>query len=316
MVAMVGGWFVKPPGRRGRCLAVAGIGVGTMVMSPLSAALIDRLRLARHLCDLRDRRRGRSARMRTARRPAAWRWCLPSRLASADAWRSACVPPDPPVDVRARARACSCRSSSSGSTRRSAAIGSVQAAVLVGVSSAARACSLASASGRSCGLFGSFRLYRGLLSSSTASASSCGSWPARRTPLLVLFVLVLGVGYGGFVALGPIVISDRMGVAGLGSILGLLYTGPGLGGLIGPPLAGLVDRSAPTPIGGRSSPASSRASSSCRSPCCPGCRSRRTAASSVPTTRSGLTRFSPGSIVAESARRPRSSSSVRVIRLR
>ena len=58
--------------------------------------------------------------------------------------------------------------------------------------------------------------------------------------VLVLFVLVLGVGYGGFVALGPIVISDRMGVAGLGSILGLLYTAPGLGGLIGPPLAGWV----------------------------------------------------------------------------
>ena len=61
--------------------------------------------------------------------------------------------------------------------------------------------------------------------------------------LLVLFVLVLGVGYGGFVALSPILISDRMGIAGLGSILGLLYTAPGLGGLIGPPAAGwLIDR--------------------------------------------------------------------------
>ena len=60
--------------------------------------------------------------------------------------------------------------------------------------------------------------------------------------VLVLFVLVLGVGYGGFVALSPIVIADRLGVAGLGSILGLLYTGPGLGGLIGPPSAGwLID---------------------------------------------------------------------------
>jgi len=62
--------------------------------------------------------------------------------------------------------------------------------------------------------------------------------------VLVLFVLVLGVGYGGFVALSPILISDRLGVAGLGSILGLLYTAPGLGGLIGPPAAGwLIDRS-------------------------------------------------------------------------
>ena len=59
---------------------------------------------------------------------------------------------------------------------------------------------------------------------------------------VMVFVFVLGVGYGGFVALGPIVIADRMGVAGLGSILGLLYTAPGLGGLIGPPAAGwLID---------------------------------------------------------------------------
>jgi MFS family permease len=60
--------------------------------------------------------------------------------------------------------------------------------------------------------------------------------------MLVLFVLTLGVGYGGFVALSPIVISDRMGVAGLGSILGLMYTAPGVGALIGAPTAGwLID---------------------------------------------------------------------------
>ena len=61
--------------------------------------------------------------------------------------------------------------------------------------------------------------------------------------LMVVFVLVLGIGYGGFVALGPIVISDHLGVTGLGSILGIFYTAPGLGGLIGPPSAGwLIDR--------------------------------------------------------------------------
>ena len=58
--------------------------------------------------------------------------------------------------------------------------------------------------------------------------------------MLVAFVLVLGIGYGGFVALSPIVISDRLGVAGLGSILGLLYTSPGVGALIGTPFAGWV----------------------------------------------------------------------------
>ena len=52
----------------------------------------------------------------------------------------------------------------------------------------------------------------------------------------------MGACVGTGVALSPIVISDRLGVAGLGSILGLLYTAPGLGGLLGPPAAGwLID---------------------------------------------------------------------------
>ena len=90
--------------------------------------------------------------------------------------------------------------------------------------------------------FGSFRLYRACFAIHGLSfviwLAAGGSYA-----MLVIFVFVLGVGYGGFVALGPIVISDRMGVSGLGSILGMLYTAPGLGGLIGPPAAGwLIDR--------------------------------------------------------------------------
>jgi MFS family permease len=79
-------------------------------------------------------------------------------------------------------------------------------------------------------------------------AAACGYVPmvwfaaGSSYAMLVLFVIVLGVGYGGFVALSPIVISDRLGVAGLGSILGLLYTAPGIGALIGTPTAGwLID---------------------------------------------------------------------------
>ena len=90
--------------------------------------------------------------------------------------------------------------------------------------------------------FGSFRLYRTCLA---IHGLSFVVWLVAGSSyaVLVLFVLVLGVGYGGFVALGPIVMADRMGVAGLGSILGLLYTAPGLGGLIGPPFAGwIIDR--------------------------------------------------------------------------
>jgi MFS family permease len=58
--------------------------------------------------------------------------------------------------------------------------------------------------------------------------------------MLVLFVLVLGTGYGCFVAVSPLVLADRFGVVGLGSLMGLFYTTQGLGGLIGPPTAGRI----------------------------------------------------------------------------
>ncbi len=57
-------------------------------------------------------------------------------------------------------------------------------------------------------------------------------------PLLVAFALLLGVGYGGFVALGPEVALGYFGVTGLGGVMGLMFLAFGLGGLFGPPLAG------------------------------------------------------------------------------
>lgn len=63
-----------------------------------------------------------------------------------------------------------------------------------------------------------------------------------RVELLVLFTVVLGVAYGGFIALSPAVAAEEFGLAGLGGVLGALYTSAGVGGLIGPPLAGaLID---------------------------------------------------------------------------
>jgi predicted MFS family arabinose efflux permease len=56
--------------------------------------------------------------------------------------------------------------------------------------------------------------------------------------LLIVFVLILGVSYGGFVALGPEVVVHLFGVAGIGGLLGALFLASGTGGLIGPPLAG------------------------------------------------------------------------------
>ena len=61
--------------------------------------------------------------------------------------------------------------------------------------------------------------------------------------LLVCFAALLGSGYGGFIALSPAVTAEIFGLTGLGSILGAMYTAAGIGGLIGPPLAGyLIDR--------------------------------------------------------------------------
>ena len=60
---------------------------------------------------------------------------------------------------------------------------------------------------------------------------------------LVIFTVVLGIGYGGFIALSPAVAAYMFGPIGLGGVLGALYTSAAFGGLLGPPLAGeLIDR--------------------------------------------------------------------------
>ncbi|MDY7105226.1 MAG: MFS transporter [Actinomycetota bacterium] len=58
--------------------------------------------------------------------------------------------------------------------------------------------------------------------------------------VLVAFSVVLGLGYGGFIALGPALAAHLFGLRGLGGVLGAMYTSAGFGGLIGPPFAGLL----------------------------------------------------------------------------
>jgi MFS family permease len=61
-------------------------------------------------------------------------------------------------------------------------------------------------------------------------------------PVLVTFAVLLGISYGGFVALGPEVVIRLFGVSGFASVLGLVYFGSGIGGFIGPVAGGaLVD---------------------------------------------------------------------------
>ena len=63
-------------------------------------------------------------------------------------------------------------------------------------------------------------------------------------PLLLTFAVLLGIGYGGFVALSPEVALGYFGVVGLGGVMGLVFLAFGLGGLLGPPVGGwLADAS-------------------------------------------------------------------------
>jgi MFS family permease len=89
--------------------------------------------------------------------------------------------------------------------------------------------------------FGLMRMYQ---SAYLILLASFALWlPARSYPLMVLFGLVMGVGYGGIAAMAPAVAAAIFGVMGLGELLGIMFTGFGLACIVGPPLAGvLVDR--------------------------------------------------------------------------
>jgi MFS family permease len=73
-------------------------------------------------------------------------------------------------------------------------------------------------------------------------AGSFGLWllAGASYPVLAVFAVLVGTGLGGFTALSPAVAVEVFGVAGLGGVLGVLYTSAGVGGLLGPAVAGVV----------------------------------------------------------------------------
>lgn len=235
MVGVVSGWFER---HRAAAVgvAVAGIGVGTLVINPLAAWLVDDHGWR---STFRILAVGGSATLVVcvlliARAPGST-GPVPSRTAEALAspvfrrlWLAAQLSGlalfVPFVFVAPYAE--------------DHGISAVAASWLVGLLGGASVLSrvvFGSLSGR----FGSFRLYRmGVL----LFPSSYLVWLAAGSSLamLVLFVIVLGTGYGSFVAVSPLVLADVFGVVGLGSLMGLFYTTQGLGGLVGPPIAGRV----------------------------------------------------------------------------
>ena len=64
-------------------------------------------------------------------------------------------------------------------------------------------------------------------------------WSASTSaPALIVFALVFGAFYGGFVAIAPSLAADYVGGRALGSIIGALYSGVAFGALLGAPVAG------------------------------------------------------------------------------
>jgi MFS family permease len=55
---------------------------------------------------------------------------------------------------------------------------------------------------------------------------------------LVIFALLFGAFYGGFVAIAPSLAADYFGGRALGAVIGALYSGVGVGALLGSPAAG------------------------------------------------------------------------------
>jgi len=67
---------------------------------------------------------------------------------------------------------------------------------------------------------------------------------------LVFFALVMGASYGGYVALNPSVVAELFGVAGMGVVLGTLYTSIAITALLAPPIVGgIIDRTGSYQLG-------------------------------------------------------------------
>jgi MFS family permease len=65
-------------------------------------------------------------------------------------------------------------------------------------------------------------------------------WSTTAWWLLAVFALVFGMCYGAYVALVPTIVMDLYGARSVSGIIGSLYTGAGIGTLLGPWLAGVA----------------------------------------------------------------------------
>ena len=241
LVAAVGGWFER---RRAvaMAVAVAGIGVGTLLGAPLAAALIEAIgwrgthvvfgvagavllvgcaAVVQRPPQPPDGASGPS--LRALAGTAAFRWMYATTLLAAFALFV------PVVHLPAYAAA-----RGAGPVAGAALVG------IIGVASVVGRIALGAVADR----LGRVRTFQ---ASFAVLAVAFAVWLGHVAlggsfAVLVAFAVVLGVGYGGWIALQPAVIADMFGVRGLGWVVGLVYTAAGIGALLGVPVAGaLVD---------------------------------------------------------------------------
>jgi MFS family permease len=234
IVAAVSGWFER---RRNSAigLTVSGIGCGTLFVVPLVGALIQRYgwrtsyvilgaaSAAALLACAVVIERPPAPLVRTsvrladvARTPAFVMLCLASMLSNVGTFIPFVYLPD------------------FAQTRHASAVAAAGLLGIIGGASVIGRLGLGGASDR----FGVLTLYKLTL---LMIGLSYVLWLSRPSyGALVVFAIILGIGYGGSVALSPAVVAELFGVHGLGAMLGVVYGGSAFTSLAWPPLAGLI----------------------------------------------------------------------------
>ena len=237
MVAVVSGWFER---RRNAAigLTVSGIGCGTLCAAPLIGMLIHRYgwrttylmlgvisaALLALCAAIIERPPAPLVRTRprlgdVARKPAFIMLCLAGALSNVGTFIPFVYLPD---------------------FAQSRNVGTVAAASLLGIIGGASVIGRLGLGGVS-DRFSVMRLYK--LTLLMIGVSYALWFTAASYAALVTFAVILGVGYGGSVALCPAVVVELFGVHGLGAMLGVIYGGSAFTSLAWPPLAGfIVDR--------------------------------------------------------------------------
>ena len=230
MVAVVGGWFDR---RRSLALgaSVAGIGLGTLVASPVAAALIDATSWRTAFVVFAIVGGGVLLLVASVITPGPASEPAPTRRTLRELWVLR--------DFRALYLATLATSFALfvpfvfiTPYAEEQGHSSFSAALLVGLIGGASVVGRLAIGGIA-NRFGAARLFRICF---LAMALSQLLWltAGSRYAQLALFAVLFGTGYGGFIALSPAVAADRFGLKGLGGILGTWYSAAAFGSLGGP----------------------------------------------------------------------------------